>query len=785
MDAAGGDPGCLAHTLEALDWAVIREALGERCLTPRGRAIAMADTFAQTPQTALRWLSEVKELWLLDNEGEHPPISALHDIEDVAYRAAKGEVLEPHELMAAGISLGAMARLSQWVNGRTKAIPLLVELASGIDIDIFLLRNLEDSFDASGELSDTHYPDLRQIRSRMDQLKATVRERLNQLLNDPTMDDAFHDRYITDRSGRLVIPVRVSARKRLGIVHDTSQSGETAFVEPSIVVDQQNEIKQLEAELRRTVARILAEISREVGQAHSEIASSLAAATQIDLAQARARLGIALNGTIPSIGTQGQAHIVEARHPVLTLRGLDVIPNTLIVDDTHSGVVLTGPNAGGKTITLKSIGLMAMMVRAGLPIPASDGARVDWFSPIIAVVGDQQDVSEDLSTFSSHLVGLRSAIETAAPGALILLDEIGIGTDPAQGAALAAAVIEHIVSSGARAIVTTHYTEIKKLAAEHPQMTLMGAVFADGRPTFRMEPGRVGRSHALAVARHMGLPEPVIQRARALLDTEARRMDDLLTQVESEREELLILRAALEDAQRASDFERSRIAERETKLNARRDREDARDREAFRDRLTAVETDIKAKMKELQAAPDMRSAAKLLDDVKQHRADAQSTDPPLPQADTHPLSPGDRVKLLNLGTHGTVESTKGDQIVVDVRGKHMRLDRAGLRYAPANKPKPPARITEGSVSRSPDGVRTEGNTLDLRGMRVEEALEAVEDFLVTLSLSDHGCGYLLHGHGTGALKSALRRWLPSTRYGKKWRVGGADEGGDAFTVVVF
>jgi len=778
------NPTTLAHTLDALDWPVIREALVSRCLTPRGQGLAMADTFATDRDLALMWFSQVQELWILDDEGEHPPISAIHDVENLSYRSTKGEVLEPHELVEIGASLGAMSALSQWLNNRTENIPLLITLAEPIEIDLFLLRNLEDSFTPAGELSDDYYPELRQLRSRMEHLREQVRTLLNQLLNDPGMDDAFHDRYITDRGGRLVIPVRVQARKKLGIVHDTSQSGETAFVEPTIVIDQQNELKQLEAELRRTVAKILAELSREVAEAHPAIVSSLAAATEIDLAHARAELGRTLMGSVPDIGDNGEVRVTDARHPVLSLRGLEVVPNTLTVNSTHSGVVLTGPNAGGKTITLKTVGLMALMVQAGIPIPAADGARVDWFSPIIAVVGDQQDVSDDLSTFSSHLVALKSAVETAAPSGLILLDEIGIGTDPAQGAALATAVIEHIVAAGARTIVTTHYTEVKELAAEHPEMALMGAVFADGRPTFRMEEGRVGRSHALAVARHMGLPDTVVDRARVLLDSESRRMDDLMTQVESEREQVRELRISLEEQQRASAFETKRLDEREHRLNARRDREDAVDRDRFRARLKEVERELKASMKALQAAPDMRTASSLLDEVKQHRAQAKPSLPPLPPADDHPLAPGDRVKLQRLNLAGVVIDVKGDQVGVEVRGKHMRLKRAELRYAPSGKQPRVRAIPQGQASKSPDGVRTDSNTIDLRGMRVLEAIEAVEDFLDGLTLTDHGCGYLLHGHGTGALKSALRTWLRSSRFGKGWRVGDPDEGGDAFTVVV-
>ena len=778
-------PAPSRETLDALDWPVVRAALAALCQTVRAIESVDDDPFASTPQDASRRLREVAELWTLEDEGETPPLSSIHDIGETTFRTTKGEVLEPHELQAIGQTLGAISRLGAWVAARGEDAPELAQIAHGIAIDAFLVSHLEDSFTPSGDLSDTYYPELADLRGRIESARQHVRSTLNALLNDAGMADAFHDKYITDRGGRMVIPVRVQARKRLGIVHDTSQSGETAFVEPTAVVEQQNEIKRLDAELRRTIAKILAEMSREIGDAYTDIIDAVKAATLIDLASARARLGRRLGATLPVIGTHGQVHLSDAKHPVLSLRGVDVIPNTLSLSDAQSGVVLTGPNAGGKTISLKTIGLMSVMVRAGLPVPAADGARVDWFDPIIAVVGDQQDVTDDLSTFSSHLLGLKSALEGAQTGALVLLDEVAIGTDPKQGAALAQAVVESVVEAGARAVITTHYDEVKALAADHPKMALMGAVFADGRPTFRMEPGRFGRSHALAVARRMGLPVGVVDHARALLDAESRRMDDLLTEVETERERLREQAIVQAEAERKLAFEKTRLDGREAKLNARRDREDAEAREAFRVHLKTVERAIRDELKSLQGAPTIKSANALLDKVKGERAANRAEPQPLPPAQDHPLKVGDSVKLLQMDAKGTVLAIKGAMVEVDVRGKRMRLPRAAMHHVPTSSRPKPKPMKAAQSTRSPDGIRTDSNTLDLRGLRVHEALDEVETFLAHMKLSDHGCAYLLHGHGTGAIKTALRQWLPKSEFGRRWRVGGVDEGGDAFTVVVF
>ncbi|MEC8194043.1 MAG: Smr/MutS family protein [Myxococcota bacterium] len=770
-------------TLEALDWAVLREAQADLCATNRARSRVRANDFADSRSDALRRYRAVAELWLLEDLGQRPSLNAIHDVSGYTSRAAKGEVLEPHELVEVGQSLGAMAALQTWVMGAEADVPELHALVEPIAVDVFILRNLEDSFTPAGELSDAYYPELRSIRTRTDALRSAVQSTLHSMLNDPAMADLFHDRYITDRGGRLVIPVRSAARKRLGIVHDTSQSGETAFVEPHAVVDQQNELKGLEAEWRRTVTRILTELSREVGEAHRDIEASIEAASTVDLAQSRARLGRTLGGCIPEVGSASQIQLRAARHPVLVLRGLDVVPNRIDIDDDRRGIILTGPNAGGKTITLKTVGLMALMVRAAIPIPAREDSRIDWMDPIWAVVGDQQDVSDDLSTFSSHLVALRSAIERAQPGALVLLDEIAIGTDPKQGAALAQAVVEHLVEAECRTVVTTHFTELKELAAEHPAMALMGAVFADGRPTFRMEPDRVGRSHALAVARTMGMPSTVVDRAVSLLDSESKRMDDLLTQIESDRERIHQTRTDLDERVRAFEFERTRLNEREARLNARRDREDALDRDAFRAKLKEHERTIKDRIKMLQGG-GIREAQAALDDVKRLRKDAQPAPPKLPPTDDVPIHVGDTVRLLLLNELATVVSIKGAQIEVEIRGKRLRASRATVQFE--KRSKPAAIVAPKPLARGPSGpvdVRTDANTLDLRGKRVHEALDDVEAFLDGLSLTEHACGYLLHGHGTGALKTALRQWLPKSRFGRRWRAGGPDDGGDAFTVV--
>ncbi len=770
------DPG----TLAGLDWGVVLLRLQVHARTHRGKALAVVPEFAEDAEEARQRYAVVTELWSLAELGGELPLGSVMDISEPVTRAARGEVLEAPVLQDIGNTLEALCGLSDWCAARAEEAPALGALAGPIEIERALAEDLILSFDAEGQLSGERYPDLARLRRRHVQLRASIRRTLEAMLADPAVLSVLQERFITDRNGRFVLPVRSGSRRGMGIVHDTSQSGETAYVEPTEVVEPQNELKEVGAEIRREERRILSQLSALVGEAAPVIHQALDAATQLDLAGARAHLGTEMDARIPQVGEDGVMHLLGARHPVLVLRGVPVVANDLRVDSGQPGLVLSGPNAGGKTVALKTLGLAALMVRSGIPVPARDESRVDWMQPIRALVGDQQALSDDLSTFSAQLLGVRQALEHAGPGSLLLLDELGMGTDPAQGSALAQAVVEALVEDGARVILTTHHAALKELAASDPRWALAGAVFADGRPTYRIETGRTGHSHALAVARQMELPDGVLERARALLDEDSRRMDDLITRLETEQEE--VHRVGLEQAERTRNLEarEHKLTERAARLDARRDRDQAEALAAFRARLGEEEAELKQLIKLLQGDPNLRDAASVLDAVKEARSEAAPA-PVVPEEPVESVAPGDQVTVL--GGKGTVVSVQGDRVEVEVRGKRVKVRLAELGRAPASPQRPKPRPYKEVTDSGPVGVRTQSNTLDLRGMRVEESIDAVSDFLDRMMLDAQTSAYLLHGHGTGALKQAIREWLPRCPHAQKWHRGGPEEGGDAFTVV--
>ncbi len=790
-----------AHSTKALDWPVVLDHLARHARTIQGAEAALRGELAASRDEAMERYAAVDELLSLHARGETPPIGEVADGREHLARAARGAVLETPELQAMTRCLRGLWNLRHWVEVRAEDLPHIDALAQPIHVDAELLSTLEGAFDDSGQLADDAWPELAELRAGVRATRRRIQTILEELIRGDALGDALQDRYITEREGRFVVPVKSARRSRVGIVHDTSNSGETAFVEPSQVVEPQNRLASLQIAVRREEHRILALLSSMIAHHTEPLALSLQAATCIDLASARAALGRQLGASIPSVGNGGVLDLRGARHPVLALRGVEVVPNDLAVNARHPGLVLTGPNAGGKTVALKTLGLAAMFVRAGIPFPAAAGSRVDWFDAVLADIGDLQTVEQDLSTFSGHLLIMSMMMERAAPGCLLLVDEVAVGTDPAQGAALARAVLEAMIDAGARAVVTTHYLELKALAGQDPRFALMGAQYLEGRATWRLLPDLVGQSHALGVARQLGLPSAVLQRAEALLGTRATDLATLMEQVEAEGQELRERSEAIAARQQELEAAQRAFADKQRHLEERRlglEREVAED---FGGRLRQREEGLKRLIAGLQANPGLEGAGRLLDKVRTVRLEIeQRVAEPEPQGTpASDLMPGDRVTVRSLRRDATVVEARDDgrvQIEVGNLRSWVKLDDL-LAAAPgpqpgkpgkggAKKPRQPPRAPRQAKRDDDDrwgGVARPGNSLDLRGQRYEAAIEATEAFLDALVLRGEPVAWVLTGHGTGVLKEGIRRWARDSRYVLRWRAATEGEGGDAWTVM--
>jgi len=782
-----------ARSLDALDWGAVLERLTHHARTMRGAAAAALPDFADDREAALHRYGEVAEVQGIEASGDlRIPIGGVGDVAEPVTRAGRGIQLDMVDLRDIGATVSAFDRLRRFLGERDEDAPILWETVSPHELEGELLWRLTKSFDQDGQLSGELYPELAELRNLIAATKKRIRSTLDELVRSEGLGDALQDRFITERGGRFVLPVKSSRRAGIGIVHDTSQSGETVFIEPAAVVEQHNHLKEVEAQLIREERRILIALSALVGTNAEPILAALDAAMVVDLACARTDLGWELEGVLPDVGKKGVIDLKDGRHAVLQIRGIDVVANDLHLDHDNPALVLTGPNTGGKTIAMKTLGLSALFVRAGIPIPAAEGSRVDFFNPVLASVGDLQSVEGDLSTFSGQVVVIKAVLERAAPGSLVLLDEIAVGTDPAQGAALARAVLEAVVDTGARLSITTHYTELKALAKVDSRFSVAAMEYVDGRPTYKLAIGMVGQSHALSTAKRLGLSESVLRRAQELLGTGQRELGELLDRLEAER-----INVSRREAQAKS--ETARLRQRDQKLERElarlRERSDNLRREVagnWAERIKAREQEIVELIAALQANPNLRTAGKTLEQIRaiRDRAEADVSEPErAPGPPPKDLSVGDRVRVRSLNKMGEVLSISGSRVEVQVgrmqtRVKLLDLESvAGRRFEkPESKPvvlfSEPTPVVSGGTS-----VRTGSNSCDLRGMRVDAALERVEKFLDDVTLQGAPTGHILHGHGTGALKQALRQYLPTCGYAKSWRPGDESEGGDAWTVV--
>jgi DNA mismatch repair protein MutS2 len=790
------------ESLRALDWDQVLESLSTFARTRRGASACRDAPLLALPAQVREAYAEVEEVLEAWRRGDDVPVGGVGDVDSAVDRAGRGVVLEPWELREVGGSARALEALRDWSEARADAFPRLMRLAAGIQVDPELLEILGYAFDAEGQLDARTWPELGLLRRRIDQLKDRIRATLDQILKGVEWEGALQDRFVTEREGRFVVPVKMAARRGLGIVHGVSGSGETAFVEPTAVVELHNELKETEGELLRTERRILTELSREVGRRAGPLRAALVAAVHVDLAVARAGLGRHWDGAVPTVGNEGVVALKRARHPLLALRARgvgreDVVGNDLALSPARPGLVLTGPNAGGKTVALKTIGLCALLVRAGVPLPVDAPSRCDVFARVVADVGDQQSVAGGLSTFSAHVGLLREALAAAAPGALVLLDEVAVGTDPAQGAALARAVLEAVVDAGARVVATTHYPELKAMGGADGRFVVAAAQYEDGKPTYRLVTGLPGASYALAMARALGLDGAVIDRARTLLDEGQRQLADTLERLTAERAEVAAQARSMEARGAVLDARTREVEAAEARL-AREGRKRMEEALALhREVLRKREDEVRALVAQLQAGGDLGAAGRALETIRAGRA-ALVPAATVVEEPAYDPQLGELVLVRSVGKPGRVVSL-GELVEVEIGRMRMRVPRSGIAPARAKDRRvedvgprvevaadaPRGRSERSSGSREVDVayVRTPGNTIDLRGMRAEEAVEVAERFLDGMTLRPDRVAFVAHGHGTGALKRAVRAWLPTCAGVRRWRPANADEGGDGFTVV--
>ncbi len=798
------------RTLERLDWPELLARWKECACTPRGRARldppgeddpqAHLAPFATNIRDARRLQRETTEARRLLDRDEIPPFGGLADVDSALRRLARGGALEPRELLDLRGVLAGLRETTRWLARHHDSSPALSERAASMPD----LHELEDDIDwcldAEGDVRDRASPALSDARREAHGIAADLQRRLSAFLADPAVSGWLSDRFVTVRNDRFVLPVRSDARGRVrGIVHDASSSGTTLFVEPEAVVELNNRLKHAELTVQQETLRVLRDLSARATRELPQIEPGLEALTELDLAFARGRLSANGRAVEPEIEEGGVFRAPMLRHPLLD--PARAVANDVRLGETFSVLVLSGPNAGGKTVTLKAVGLAALCARAGLHVTAEARTRIDFVESVLAAIGDDQSLRENLSTFSAHMASLARIVDAADAHALVLLDELGDGTDPGEGACLAQAILEAVADSGARVVATTHFALLKEMAAIDPRFANASFDFdaATDAPTYRMRMGVAGASSATAIAGRMGLRPDVLARAEALLSREDRRLEQMLADLAASRAALERERSEASRLRAESEATRDSYREKLERLQARRDTLFERMRgeldAAFRD----AHAEVRAVIRDLQrgrTAQDASHAREHLLALERRADDAETLTPPpidderAPErADWTATRVGDAVRLPG-GERGIVLALPDRQGRVSVQAGVARLLLASDRVlrdtgaAPVQASRGSGASRERRRSVFLAGDRSEGGSgSDLRGLRVEEAIARLDGALDRAAVEGLEHVSILHGIGSGALRDAVRAHLARSPYVAEFEAGSEAEGGDGVTRV--
>lgn len=709
------------------------------------------------------------------------------DLRPLLVRASTGALLTPRELLTVQETLLAFRRIRGVFRGREGDFPLLAALGADLPVCPELEREISRAVTPEGEVADGASPALLELRRKAAALSRAVNRRLDDMVRSPHWRAYLQDPIITMRADRYVLPVKAEFRSSVpGLVHDQSASGATLYIEPMAVVEMNNDLRRLAAAEKQEIERILARLSALADGCAPELARGVALAGRLDFIMAKARLAEQMDAVAPEPAAEPLLDLKRARHPLLTTP----VPVDLELGRNYHTLVITGPNTGGKTVSLKTAGLLVLLHQAGLHIPAAPGSRLGIFRRVYADIGDEQSIEESLSSFSSHLKNITAIMAEADEESLVLLDEVGGGTDPVEGSALAQAVLEELGRRHVRTVATTHYNELKDFALERPEVAVAGMAFDRETlsPTYRLVTGRPGRSYALEMARRSGLDPALVERAREFVPAGRKEALDLLARLEEDLEKA---RAAREEAERklaaaARDAETYQTLVAETRgkrrevLDRARDEAQALIREARRE-IRALLEELRGGLKAertREREEALKKARQALSVVEGKTSVPAEEEPPVIPV-TEPV-PGQEVFLPRWGQRALVLEVLDDVFVrVQVGAVKINVERKEMESAER-----PAR--KGTPVREPDTGPAQPQVLvhlDLRGMRAADALAEMEKYLDDALLAGLPMVYLIHGKGTGALRAAVQQALRQHPGVSSFRLGEAGEGGSGVTVV--
>jgi len=793
-----------------LEWTHLLAHLASRAHNEVAKRLCLALPLRDKDE-AWAHLGLVGEFLHCIDADDAPPVLDAPDVGEALAHIRSDSAVPATCLIDVAVNLKRFGALARYLQNRTdvcpknaalvlppEVVPSLISLAR-------LAAEIESTFEPDGSIADTASSELQRLRARTQSLRQNLLVALERIAEQHA--DVLQDRTITLRNDRFVLPVRADAHRPLsGIVHGTSGSGATMFVEPERAVGMGNDLTLAREAVVREEQRILNALRGGVRDMLDEVSYACQQVAAVEVRIAAARLAWDLDAAVPQRGRDGEVRLLRARHPLLQLQKERVVPNDIALKPGHT-LLISGPNAGGKTVLLKTAGLLSLMLQAGLPISADPDSTVDIPDAVLSDIGDDQSIDLALSTFSAHMQNIAAILERATQGAVVLLDELCAGTDPIEGAALAAAILDKLNAFGAMTLATTHFDALKTHAHESPRFTNCATGFdaATGQPTYRIHSGVPGASSALETALRYGIPASVIDSARKAIPEGVRRLSDAVSALELAREDLLREQRAAAQERQESEAHNQALQAELARLKARDDKLLSRESEqlwaairAARDKVRTAENTLRRRQASAAQIRTVRDEVNAVAEQLAPGAALSTTDmdalPGVPaQADQ--VRSGVAVYVVSMAKEGTVAADlQGNTVFVAVGRMQLRVPLSDLRVLKpaAQKKRGPAKPRQAPPVAAdfaaapvsvPVAVRTDSNTLDVRGLTADEAVDRLDAFLDSALRSAWDVAFVLHGHGTGVLRNAVRAHVADSPYVSDARPGTRDEGGDGITAL--
>lgn len=778
--------------LKTLEYPKIRTMLADRSSSTMGRE--MAEELIPTNEMAEveRRIAETREAREILDAMLNVPLGGIRDVRSMLKRAEVGSILEPHELVAVSSTLYAARRMKNFFVDMPSSLVILASYVT----DITVLRNIENSIEnivnEQGTIRDDASVELAKIRREIKLAQSRVKDKLDSILRASEYQKYFQDTLVTMRGDRYVIPIKQESRHHFpGIIHDQSASGSTVFIEPMAIVMLNNEIKQLMSAEKNEIERILRMITGQVASVAEAIYANCQVLAQIDFAFAKAKLSQDMQGTMPLINNEGYVNLRQARHPLIPADA--VVPIDIYIGKDFNTLLITGPNTGGKTVTLKTLGLFALMTQAGLYIPVDHGSEITVFNNVFADIGDEQSIEQSLSTFSAHMTNLVRILGKVSLHDLVLIDEIGSGTDPDEGAALAISILGYLLKVGARTIATTHYSELKTFAYSQSGIENASVEFdiQTLKPTYRLLIGIPGSSNAFAISKRLGLSEEIVEHAKEFIGKDHAEFENVLNALEeqkiaydklnrelAEQEEMLTaVKAKLAEEQMAFAVKKQNI------ITKAKSQAEAILRQARRE-TEGIISELKAQFAEKSGTVRQntidKSRKRLRENLDSLSNGDEEDDNSLPAIIPASLKPGMYIYVTTLKQKGVVLAVQGNDVTVQLGILKMNVAIANCRLAsePASEKKKTP-----SVSMDFSKVRDVSREIDIRGLMVDEAEILLGKYIDDAILAGLNKIIVIHGKGTGALRKGVRTYLKHHHYVRDISIGELNEGGDGATIV--